>query len=118
MSDASLRERIAAVHSGTVDGPGLLAAFRDAIVLVPTDANHAVLTFAERGIQWIPAFTDTAALARFAVARGDGQREWSYLRAQGARVQDTMVPALGPAAGVAVDVGSERPVFFPPANPA
>lgn len=109
----ALVARIADAYSGTVDGPGLVAAFRDAVVVVPTDGNESVLTFSDRGIRWVPVFTDTAALARFAVARGDGKRPWPYLTTLGFRVQDAIPARLRPA-GIAVDIGSQRPMFFPP----
>jgi hypothetical protein len=114
---SALVDSIAEVYAGTVDGPRLVAAFRDALVVVPTDARDAVLTITDRGLTWVPAFTDTAALARFALARGDGAREWAYLTTRGSRLQDVLAPALGRNAGIAVDVGSQRPVFFPPTNP-
>lgn len=117
MADSALQDRIADVYTGTVDGPALVAAFREAIVVVPTDGRDAVLTFEDRGVRWVPAFTGTAALARFALARGAGEREWPYLTTVGARLQDAVLPALDGPAGIAVDVGSDRPVFFPPDDP-
>ncbi|MFI6689576.1 SseB family protein [Streptomyces sp. NPDC050485] len=70
---------------------------------------------AERGgIRWICAFSDEVALARFAVARGEGARGWSCQRVLGARLLDVIVPALGVPAGVALDVGSPDGVVFPP----
>jgi hypothetical protein len=117
VSGAGLVERVARLYDGIVDGPGLVAAFRDAIVVVPTDGHDGVLTFVDRGLCWVPAFTDTTALARFALARGEAGRSWSYLSTRGSRLQDAILPALGRNAGIAVDVGSERPMFLPPTNP-
>lgn len=111
-----LAEHIADVYAGTVDGPALIAAFRDAIVLVPTDGHDSFLTFTDRGLRWVPVFTDTKALARFAAARGDGDRTWPYLTTLGSRLRDTVLPAIGRNAGIAVDVGSQRPMFFPPTD--
>jgi hypothetical protein len=112
----NLATEIARVHSGTIDASRLVAAFREAIVVLPTDGADALLTVDDHGIHWLTAFTDTAALARFAAARGDAGRTWSYVTTRGARVLDTVLPAMNRPAGVAVDVGSPRPVFLPPTN--
>lgn len=112
----TLLDEITRIHSGTVDGQRLVAAFRDAIVVVPTDGDDALLTMDERGIRWVAAFTDTAALARFAAARGDADRAWPYLTTRGARLLDTLLPAVDGPACVAVDVGGPRPVFLPPVH--
>lgn len=112
----TLVERIADMYAGTVDGPRLISALRESIVVVPTDGHDAVLTISDRGLTWVPAFTDTKALARFALARGDGEREWPYLTTRGARLRDVLVPPLGRDVGIVVDVGSERPAFFPPTD--
>ena len=111
-----LAERIADVYAGTVDGPGLVEALRDSIVLVPTDGHDGFLTFTDRGLRWVPVFTDAKALARFAVARGDGDRSWPYVSTRGSRLRDAVLPAIGGNAGIAVDVGSQRPMFFPPTD--
>ena len=110
---SALVERIADMYAGTVDGPRLIAALRESIVVVPTDGHDALLTITDRGLTWVTAFTDTAALARFALARGDGERTWPYLTTLGERLLAT----VDPRTGIAVDVGSERPAFFPPTNP-
>ncbi|MFH8981157.1 hypothetical protein [Streptomyces varsoviensis] len=80
------------------------------------------------GIRWICAFTDEAALARFAATRGGNgsgagnasggtdasSTDWEYRTVLGARLLDVVVPAVGVPAGVALDVGSEHPMMFPP----
>lgn len=109
-----LIDEIAAVHSGQIDADRLVAAFREAVVVVPTDGPDALLTVAEQGIRWVPAFTDPVALARFARARHDADRAWSYLTTRGHRVLDTVLPAIDGPAGVAVDIGGTHPVFLPP----
>lgn len=114
---SALIECVADIYSGTVDGPRLIETFGESLVVVPVDARDAVLVIEDRGLTWVPAFTDTAALARFALARGDGDRGWSYLTVRGFRLRDVLVPALGRNAGIAVDIGSQRPVFLPPTNP-
>ncbi len=66
-------------------------------------------------MRWICAFSDEAALARFAVARGEAGREWVYQSVLGARLLDVLVPLLPGPAGVALDAGSaEGGVLFPP----
>lgn len=112
----TLVDEIARIHSGSIDAARLLAAFRDAVVVVPTDGEESLLTVDDRSIAWVPAFTDTAALARFALARGKADQPWQYLTTRGSRVLDTLLPAIDGPAGVAVDVGSPRPVFLPPTN--
>jgi hypothetical protein len=109
-----LLDEIARVHSGTIDAGRLVAAFRDAVVVVPTDGGQALLTIDDHGVHWVTVFTGTTELARFARARGDGERSWPYLTTRGARVLDTLLPALDGPAGVAVDIAGRRPVFLPP----
>lgn len=92
----------------------LLGEFRRTPVLVALDDQEAPLTADHGGLRWIYAFSNEAALARFAVARGQGAREWTYRKVLGARLLDVAVPAAGVPCGVALDVGSEDGVVFPP----
>ncbi|MEU5596274.1 hypothetical protein [Streptomyces sp. NPDC020298] len=96
----------------------LLGEFRRTAVLVPLDTeNGAPLTADLGGVRWIYAFSNEHALARFALARGEGEgdREWAYQRWLGARLLDAAVPAVGVPCGVALDVGSEgEGALFPP----
>ncbi|MEU9476214.1 hypothetical protein [Streptomyces sp. NPDC048191] len=93
----------------------LLGAFRRTAVLVPVDEDEAPLTADSGGVRWIYAFSHERALARFAVARGEGEREWAYQRWLGARLLDAGVVAVGVPCGVALDVGSEgEGALFPP----
>ncbi|MEU8889001.1 SseB family protein [Streptomyces sp. NPDC048442] len=92
----------------------LLGEFRRHTVLVPLDAHDSLWTAEWGGVRWICAFSDEAALARFAFAQGDAGREWPYRTVYGARLLDVMVPALGVPAGVALDAGSEDGALFPP----
>ncbi|WP_324612183.1 hypothetical protein [Streptomyces sp. MMG1533] len=93
----------------------LLGEFRRTPVLLPVTEDGSPLTGDYDGIRWIYAFSDESALARFAIARGEGSREWPYRRVLGARLLDAAVPATGVPCGVALDVGSEGDgVLFPP----
>ncbi|MFF7747929.1 hypothetical protein ACFZCP_01500 [Streptomyces sp. NPDC007971] len=93
----------------------LLGEFRRTAVLVPLDADELPLTADQGGIRWILAFSNEPALARFAVARGEGDREWAYQRVLGARLLDAGVPAVGVPCGVALDAASgDQGVLFPP----
>ncbi|MET7602435.1 hypothetical protein ABZS96_07835 [Streptomyces avermitilis] len=106
-----------------VDGPArrrreaaaLLGEFRRTAVLLPLSEDGAPLTADSGGIRWIYAFSDETALARFALARGEGAREWVYDRVRGARLLDAAIPSLGVPCGVALDVGSgAEGTLFPP----
>lgn len=92
----------------------LLGEFRRTAVLVPFDAYGSLWTADQNGVRWICAFSDEEALARFALAQGDGARTWTYRTILGARLLDVMVPMLPGPAGVALDAGSTDGVLFPP----
>ncbi|MCX4970201.1 SseB family protein [Streptomyces sp. NPDC079020] len=93
----------------------LLGEFRRTAVLVPLDADGDLWSAEQNGVRWICAFSDEEALARFAQARGDAEREWAYQAVLGARLLDVMVPMLPGPAGVALDAGSvDGGMLFPP----
>lgn len=97
------------------EAAALLGEFRRTAVLVPLSADGAPLTGEHGGIRWIYAFSDEPSLARFAIARGEGAREWAYDRVLGARLLDVAIPAMPVPYGVALDVGSEgQGALFPP----
>ncbi|WP_435884929.1 hypothetical protein [Streptomyces cyaneofuscatus] len=99
----------------------LLERFRSTAVLVPLadgpspDAERGLLTADLNGICFILAFSDQQALARYARARGEFHREWTYQTVLGARLLDVAVPAAGVPCGVALDC-ADGPggVIFPP----
>ncbi|MEV5548863.1 hypothetical protein AB0L35_22520 [Streptomyces sp. NPDC052309] len=95
----------------------LLETFRDTAVLVPL-RDGGWLTADFGGVRWILAFTDESALARYALARDEADREWPYQAVLGARLLDVAVPEAGVPCGVAVDVadGTEHAVLFPPVS--
>ncbi|MFF9086897.1 hypothetical protein ACF1BE_10860 [Streptomyces sp. NPDC014991] len=94
----------------------LLGEFRRTAVLVPLDhEDGSPLTADFGGVRWFYAFSGEPALARFALARGEGDREWAYQRWLGARLLDAAVPAAGVPCGVALDCadGADGTVFPP-----
>ncbi|RYJ31469.1 hypothetical protein CU044_0479 [Streptomyces sp. L-9-10] len=92
----------------------LLEEFRETAVLVPFDMHGSLWTADQNGVRWICSFSDEEALARFALAQGDAEREWTYRTVLGARLLDVMVPMLPGPAGVALDAGSGEGMLFPP----
>lgn len=93
--------------------------FRRRRVLVPYGENGAALTVETHGARWLLAFSDEAALARYARARGENDRSWRYRAVWGAAVLDAGVPAVAAEAGlpcgVLVDAGDgERGLVLPP----
>jgi hypothetical protein len=99
----------------------LLGEFRRTAVLVPLgdepgpDDERGLLTADLGGIRFILAFSDEQALARYALARGEYRREWTYRTVLGARLLDVAVPAAGVPCGVALDCADgEDGMVFPP----
>ncbi|MET9495357.1 hypothetical protein [Streptomyces sp. NPDC006552] len=106
----------------------LLGEFRRTAVLVPLGGDpegaagaggdageQAMLTADLNGIRFILAFSDEQALARYARARGEFSREWTYRTVLGAKLLDVAVPAAGVPCGVALDCadGPDGMVFPP-----
>ncbi|MCJ0874594.1 hypothetical protein [Streptomyces sp. AP-93] len=91
-----------------------LADFRGRVVLVPLDEAGGLWTAQLGGLDWIHAFCDEEALARFAEARGEAEREWAYRRGVGARLLDEVVPALDFPCGVALNAAGPDGAVFPP----
>ncbi|MEU3935314.1 hypothetical protein AB0E85_25275 [Streptomyces sp. NPDC029044] len=93
----------------------LLEAFRDTAVLVPL-RDGGWLTADFGGIRWILAFSDESALSRYALAREEADREWTYRTVLGARLLDVAVPEAGVPCGVALDAadGAEHALLLPP----
>ncbi|MGW6856690.1 SseB family protein [Streptomyces xanthophaeus] len=110
-AQASVEDREAAARR---EFAVLLGEFRRTAVLVPFDPYGSLWTAEQGGVRWICAFSDEDALARFARAQGDAEREWEYRSVLGARLLDVMVPMLGVPAGVALDAGGEDGMLFPP----
>ncbi|MEU3983945.1 hypothetical protein AB0F77_28345 [Streptomyces sp. NPDC026672] len=113
--------RVDEVRSRRREFAALLGEFRRTPVLVPLgegpgpDSERGLLTADLNGIRFLLAFSDEAALARYAVARGGAAREWTYQTVLGARLLDVAVPAAGVPCGVALDCADGADgVVFPP----
>ncbi|MFF8975213.1 hypothetical protein, partial [Streptomyces sp. NPDC014995] len=92
----------------------LVGEMRRSVLLVPV-ADGGLWSVRSGGVRWVCGFTDEAALARFALRHGPGDRPMEYAALLGARIVDEIVPALGEPAGLAVDVATEDgSMFFPP----
>lgn len=109
-----LVELIAAQRAGTGDPQEMVAAARETVLLVPL-ADGGLWSARSGGVRWLCAFTDEAELARFALHHGPGDSSWEFAALLGARLLDEMVPAMGEAAGLAVNVATpDGAMFFPP----
>ncbi|SFK92612.1 hypothetical protein SAMN05192584_110107 [Streptomyces pini] len=106
---------IAAVRAGRGNPRAMVGEFRRTAVLVPL-MDGLLLTAVHGGIRWIHAFTDEAALARFARLKGAAPgEEWEYAALLGARLLDVVVPSMDGPAGVAVNAADEDgSMLFPP----
>ncbi|MFD8983254.1 SseB family protein [Streptomyces sp. NPDC059564] len=91
-----------------------LSEFRDQVVLVPFDERGGLWTAGLGGLDWICAFSDEEALSRFALARGEAERDWAFRRVRGARLLDEVVPALDFPCGVALNPAGPDGTVFPP----
>jgi hypothetical protein len=111
---ARLVERIAERRAGVGDPAELVAAVREAVLLVPLEGG-GLWTARAGGVRWICAFSDEAALARFALHHGSGGVSWEFAALLGRRLLDEIAPAMEEPAGLAVDIATEGgAMFFPP----
>ncbi|MFD7704167.1 hypothetical protein [Streptomyces caelestis] len=110
----ALAERIAERRAGVGDPRALVGEMRRTVLLVPS-VDGRLWSARSGGVRWVCAFTDEAALARFALHHGPGERPVEYAALLGARIVDEIVPGLGEPAGLAVDIATEDgSMFFPP----
>ncbi|GAA2677471.1 hypothetical protein GCM10009864_56400 [Streptomyces lunalinharesii] len=111
-----LADEVAACHEGRPNPAALVGEFRRTIVILPI-VDDAFLTAELDGIRWLYAFSDEDALSSFAAERGgESEPELRYVSMVGARVLDVLVPAIEGPVGVALDVGSEQGMVFPPVS--
>ncbi|WP_308117157.1 SseB family protein [Streptomyces guryensis] len=112
MSAEALRLRLADLAaSGRGDLRALVGEFRRSEVLVPV-VDGSLVSAEAGGIRWLFVFTDDAALARFAEARGEAVPGW--VPVFGALLLDQVVPEVGGPVGIAVDAGSAAGMVLPP----
>ncbi|WP_329247083.1 SseB family protein [Streptomyces canus] len=112
MSAEALRRRLrdlAAVGQG--DLRAVVGEFRRSEVLVPV-VDGSLLSAESGGIRWLFAFTDEAALERFAEARGEPVPQ--RIPVHGARLLDQVIPRVDGPTGIAVDAGSPTGLVLPP----
>ncbi|MEV7796216.1 SseB family protein [Streptomyces sp. NPDC087512] len=113
-SGTVLAGRIAERRAGVGDPRALVGEMRRSTLLVPLDGG-GLWSARSGGVRWVCAFTDEAALARFALHHAPGGRSMEYAALLGARIVDEIVPSLGEPAGLAVDIATEDgAMFFPP----
>lgn len=112
VSAEALRRRLrdlAAVGQG--DLRAVVGEFRRSEVLVPV-VDGSLLSAESGGIRWLFAFTDEAALERFAEARGEPVPQ--RIPVHGARLLDQVIPRVDGPTGIAVDAGSPTGLVLPP----
>ncbi|MFL5993286.1 MAG: SseB family protein [Streptomyces sp.] len=100
---------LAAVGQGNLRA--VVGEFRRSEVLVPV-VDGSLLSAEAGGIRWLFAFTDVAALERFAEARGEAVPE--RIPVHGARLLDQVIPKMDGPTGIAVDAGSPTGLVLPP----
>jgi len=110
-----LVDEIAEMRAGRGNPQALVGEFRRTPLLVPV-ADGGLMTGVFGGVRWVYAFTDEAALARFAQARDAApDQAWEYVSVLGARLADAVIPAMDGPGGVAVNVADEDgSMLFPP----
>ncbi|MGW1953480.1 SseB family protein [Streptomyces sp. NPDC001920] len=113
-TDASqLRTRLTDLAAtGQSHLPALVGEFRRSEVLVPV-VDDSLLSVESGGVRWLFAFTDDAALSRFAEARGETIDE--RVPVHGAWLLDRVIPRVDVPVGIAVDAGSTAGMVLPPA---
>ncbi|KAF0847191.1 hypothetical protein [Nocardia caishijiensis] len=125
MTDGDGRQRlhaeIAAFYAGFGQPDALSAAFRDAALLVPLNAEDRVFFLPFGGVDWLCAFTSVEEYARFIAARDrladtadkvhdqDHRYHWIF----GRRLHDYVESRQEPA-GIAIDILGAAPMAFPP----
>ena len=112
MGADALRLRLTELTANQQGDPrAVVGEFRRSEVLVAV-VDDSVLSVEAGGIRWLFAFTDDAALERFARARGEAVPE--RVPVYGARLLDQVIPRVGGPAGIAVDAGSPAGMVLPP----
>ncbi|MGW2571188.1 SseB family protein [Streptomyces sp. NPDC001537] len=108
----ALRLRLADLAASGRGGlRAVVGEFRRSEVLVPV-VEGSLVSAEAGGIRWLFVFTDDAALARFAAARGEAVPD--RVAVYGARLLDQVIPGVGGPVGIAVDAGSAAGMVLPP----
>lgn len=103
---------IGAVRAGFGDPTALKSTLDAALLLVPIDADHNLLSLRLNSVSWVPVFSSTRELAEFGARRGEGDRDWEYLTIRGSRLLTVLEEAYPPP-GLAIDVAGDAPMLLP-----
>ncbi len=106
------------LHDGDGGGVEVIRAFRESRVFVLAD-GAGVRSVDHGGLRWVLAFSGEAAVRTYLTARGEQPvGPVNYLAMYGRRLLDDFLPAADLPAGVALDLGAERPMLIPPVREA
>lgn len=107
---------IAEFYAGKLTAPAMLDALRSALLLAPMTTGDDVLVTRSNQMNWLLAFTSPRALSAFAQRRGEGAQPWQYATIRGARLLGQLMPSIPQPAGLALDIGTTRPMLLPAAT--
>lgn len=125
---AELAAEIRDFYAERGDRDALLAAFREAAVIVPMAGPRSLWNGSVRGTRWLYAFTSQGELQRFVhakAAQDDADLaaqhgRISFVTVLGFRLLDDVLPDLvrevREPAGVVVDVAGAYPMLLPPTS--
>lgn len=111
--NAPLLTEIRLLRGGVGDPTSLRRALRESVLYLPRVGEDSLLVGEQVGIEWLEAFTSLTELSRFFDARGEADAEVGYLTVRGDRLLDEVLPAMGEAAGLAIDVAGQEPMLVP-----
>jgi hypothetical protein len=111
---ADLATERAAFLAGFGDGPALIAALRDATLVVPLDVDGKFFTLVWSGLPWMVAFTDPQSCARFASAANRDLDAIEVCQLRGATVIDDLLDRAPTPTGLVIDAADPGVLVFPP----
>lgn len=101
------------LHDSAGGGADVVRAFRETRVFVLAD-GAGVRAADHGGVWWVLAFSGEVAVRTYLTACGEQPAgPVNYLAMYGRRLLDDFLPAAGVPAGVALDLGGERPMLIP-----
>jgi hypothetical protein len=106
---------IADFYSGRLTASAMLDAVGASVLLAPMTNGDDLLVTRSHEMNWLLAFTSPQALGTFARRRDEGGQLWPYATIRGSRLLDEIMPAIPRPAGLAVDIGTTRPMLLPAA---